>query len=79
MTTQDFCIGMIVWGVIDPSNIFISSTTLPIIIGLGKDPPKITMRFIPDADGVLYTAFGSAGWAYGPAVISTNPARDFGK
>jgi len=53
----DFSIGLILWGLLDPANIFVVNSTIPAIIGL---------------------IFGSMGWAFGPAVISTNPARDFG-
>jgi len=39
-TPQDFFLGLVIWGVLDPSNIFVSSTTGPVVIAMGKYCPE---------------------------------------
>ena len=33
---QDFLVGVIIWGVLDPANIFVVNSTIPVIIGLSE-------------------------------------------
>lgn len=34
---QDFYIGLVIWGALDPANIFVSMSSVPITIAVGED------------------------------------------
>jgi len=41
----DFFLGLVIWGVLDPSNIFVSSTTGPVVIAMGY--ATVVWGFVP--------------------------------
>lgn len=73
---QDFFLGLVIWGVLDPSNIFVSTTTGPVIIAMGKCTP---LWISSDADDIMCTGYATVVWGYVPGTVATNAARDLGK